>query len=178
MKKIFVSCPNCGPTEAPGGNACPKCGLVVGESYSIDVPDVDLSINNGIGFLDWYAKVQPWLTETANMAVLPIPDTPEQMWIVNRNLAARLVYVGTLRANAKSYLKEAIGRETERVIDKYSGKKIQPTQVKDIAEACAKNEIKVYEFVERIGATLTHYLDSLRTEISMQKSIYQNTPRS
>lgn len=140
-------------------------------------PDNLIEVMQSVDFAEWFLKFSNWINETATLAAEPIPSTPEEMTAVDRDLAGRVVFVGTLRAQAKSYLSDAIGRETERLLIEYKAKKIEvkPSLLQDIAAAKVSNEKRIYDTLERLGATTVHKLDSLRTEISMQKELLRTT---
>lgn len=90
---------------------------------------------------------------------------------------AMLARSAQLEAETEAYLDRAKGNQSELYTNslKASGEKFNATQSKLYIESRIIEENKLHRLAERLNATLTHRIDSIRTKISFEKSLRDNS---
>lgn len=142
-------------------------------SDDVKRPEVKIDLSNQVPFLDWWANNRTWILETLERGNEEIPSDIGETLDMNRDLAGRLGFVGTLTAKAKSYLIQAKAIGTEKALNDYPDiNKYGISLVKDIAVKHYQQEQQIYDILSRLEASLVHKLDSIRTEISYYKTTH------
>jgi len=82
------------------------------------------------------------------------------------NLNVYLSRSAVLQSEAQALVDIALANETEKIADKgYT-----PTIITNIAKGKVATELKLWKLCERINRTITHQIDSIRTQLSYLKS--------
>lgn len=89
-----------------------------------------------------------------------------------QQLSAMIGLSSECKAEARQFL------ESARLValKMFSGdKKVTPSIILKMADGACADQIKVYEYSDRLNAGITHKLDTLRTIISLRKTEMENS---
>lgn len=82
------------------------------------------------------------------------------------NLNVYLSRTAVLQPEAQALLDIAMANETEKLI----GRDLTPSVITNLAKGRCATEMKLWKLCERINRTITHQIDSIRTQLSYLKS--------
>jgi hypothetical protein len=139
----------------------------------VTAPENEIDLKQPLTFEGWFTKYRDWINDTQEIGSAAIADRPEAMCEEERELAGRLVYLGTLSVDAENFYTDACAKATEAVIIKY--KDIKTSLVSVIAEKDCSNERRIAGILKQLKTTITHKLDTLRTEVSFQKQLIEKS---
>lgn len=118
--------------------------------------------------IEIYKQYIEYLTEIQKFTEQEIVNEPNVLVDRLARTASYIASLGKCTADCKKSLNEA-----ENSVFEEEGKKLlrtPPTIFKEIMKAKCRNEIFLCDWCDRLGATLVHQADALRTLISFEKA--------
>ena len=94
-------------------------------------------------------------------------------------ISGREVFVGTLEGQARNYLTQKIAEVTEEILADKKYERITNFPAKafnNVVDGKCRDRQGVLDMLVRLGRTMSHKQDALRTQISYQKELLHNTP--
>ena len=123
-------------------------------------------------FEDWVEDNIEEISYMQGIAAEELPAELDKLMERDRVLAGFLSRSGELLADVIYYRHQAIAKHTEYYADLN-----KPTLIRALAEGKASSELRMHKLIERLNRSLTHILDNLRTQISLEKERYRDAGR-